>query len=156
MEPAMSQSPASNLDLTRTSANGRTHARRSALMTIFTAGVAAIALAFTGSASAQESVIMQSSSQRTQIDVIGGQASFTIVGKPTDKCYGKIPGGGEFFAGTLGQLRTSIWATSWSPRPGGKIAVDFFFDDIPDFVHGGSVIVKRNGAIIDRDTVRVH
>lgn len=141
-----------NLENTRPTASNQ----RRTFVGALAAAAAVMALAFTGTAAAQEGVIRQSNNQRTQINVSGGQATFTIVGLPGDQCFGRLPNGALFFAGTLSNLRFSSWATSWSPRPGGKFAVTFRFTGIPPMVNGGQVLVKRNGTVIDADVVRVN
>jgi hypothetical protein len=150
------QLPSSSTSSTQKTAPARSSTRRG-LAGCLAAAAAALALSLTGAASAQqEGVIKQTNAQKTKIYVNGGTAQFTIVGKPGDQCFGQLPGGGLFFAGTLSNLRYSSWATSWSPAPNGKFSVKFRFLGVPGSVHGGFVIVKRNGAIIDKDVVIVN
>ena len=149
------QLPSSSTSSTQKTAPARSSTRRG-LAGCLAAAAAALALSLTGAASAQEGVIKQTNAQKTSIRVNGGTAQFTIVGQPGDQCFGQLPGGGLFFAGTLSNLRFSSWATSWSPAPNGKFSVKFRFVGVPGSVHGGFVIVKRNGAIIDKDVVIVN
>jgi hypothetical protein len=149
------QLPSSSTSSTQKTAPARSSTRRG-LAGCLVAAAAALALSLTGAASAQEGVVKQTNAQKTKIFVNGGTAQFTIVGKPGDQCFGQLPGGGLFFAGTLSNLRYSTWAQNWSPAPNGKFAVTFRFLDVPGFVHGGFVVVKRNGAIIDKDVVIVN